>query len=151
MVPHASGRNLARITCASLSFSRGPRWRPAFSSRAGQVAGHVPASILHARARHLSHGTGSNDGRAARSSGQGGGWGGQHQHRRQATAAVFAVSAVGVVWLTYEDRRGGLSGGPFEPLTLHVAAVSLSLTTTMRHSRGSLLFCTLLLDIQNLF
>ena len=146
MLPHAcaSGRNLARITCASLSVSRGPRWRPAFS-RAGQVAGHVPASILHARARHFGHGTGSNDGGAARSSGQGWGWGGQHQHWRQATAAVFAVSAVGVVWLTYEDRRGGLSGGPFEPLTLHVAAVSLSLTTTtLRHSGASLLSCTLL-------
>ena len=42
--------------------------------------------------------------------------------RRKAGAAVLA-GAVGVALLTFEDRRGGLNGGPLEPLTLHVAAV----------------------------
>lgn len=43
--------------------------------------------------------------------------------RRKVTAAALAVGTVGAAWLTFEDRRGGLSGGPFEPLTLYVAAV----------------------------
>jgi len=39
-----------------------------------------------------------------------------------AAAAATAVGA-GVAWLVYEDKQGRLSGGPFEPLTLRVAAV----------------------------
>lgn len=68
-------------------------------------------------ARTFSSGAGGSDGGAGRTGGsrwQGG--------RHTAVAAVLA-GAVGVAWLKFEDQRGGLSGGPLEPLTLHVAAV----------------------------
>ena len=43
--------------------------------------------------------------------------------RGQRATVVVAAGAIGMAWLTYEDRRGGLSGGMFEPLTLRFAAV----------------------------
>jgi len=79
------------------------------ASPAALSAVRRPQHLLLPPARFLSSGAG--------------GHGEGSQGNRKAQAAVLAVGTVGVAWLTFEDRRGGLSGGPFEPLTLYVAAI----------------------------
>jgi hypothetical protein len=103
--------------------AQGERTVPAAAHRRG--AAPPPAG---ARSRSRLHWSAPWHRRASAGAGHGSSNGGGSDKRpgsaASVTAATLAVSVAGVAWLTYEDRRGGLTGGPFEPLTLHVAAVS---------------------------
>ena len=103
------GRGSRTMFVAELPRSPLSRRRPSSCVLALDVDTRLHSSGVDAAAGRGTSG-GSQDGRAG-------------GNRRQRMAVMIAGGAVGMSWLMYEERKGRLSGGLLEPLTLRVAAL----------------------------